>query len=260
MEQTESRRYESPLGAGRKEYRSWSFGGKTFRRALALSLLWHLFWFFFINIKVSIPVKVRKPRSRVVVLGPVLSESIFRTLAETHPSLPQTFYRGASDFSPPLNLPAKMMERSLPDNVVSAPFGKSFLNSARALTGGAKISPDYAFVPRVGAADFEIPFEWEGSLKGRQVLKRPEMPKRAESGQNTKAPGRLELEVTAEDSGAVRSAEVVVSSGNTETDSQWVNYLKQWEFAPIPAGVSGAAAETAGQKGRIRVYLDFGGE
>ncbi|HTL70009.1 MAG TPA: hypothetical protein VL404_01840, partial [Candidatus Eisenbacteria bacterium] len=63
-----------------KGYETWHFRDRTFLGAVGLSLLWHFFWFFSITIVVSPPKPKNKPMVKIVSIGPVLDDSIFRTL------------------------------------------------------------------------------------------------------------------------------------------------------------------------------------
>ena len=131
-----------------KDYESWSFWDRSFLWALAVSLLWHLFWFFSITITVSSHQKI-KPRPKLVSIGAVLDDTIFKTLVENRPQLSQAFYRPLSDFSPKLEPEVKTIERYSPGDVVSVPFRKKFSNSLRELISGTKSSPDYEILPRL---------------------------------------------------------------------------------------------------------------
>src|SRR3989338_1989314 len=108
---------------------------------------WHFFWFFSITITVNPSQRFgHQPRPKIVSLGPVLDDTIFKTLVEKKPQLSETFYRRISDFSSPLDLQVKTMERFSPGEVVGLPARKKFWSSLRGLVGGAKTSPDYTFV------------------------------------------------------------------------------------------------------------------
>lgn len=108
------------------------------------SLLWHFFWFFSITITVGPTAWDRKPKTRSVALGPVLDDTIFRTLVESRPQISETFYRHMSDFEPPPmrdpEIPA--IARYAQTDVVSVPFGKRFAASLKDFVDGDKPSPD----------------------------------------------------------------------------------------------------------------------
>ena len=133
-----------------RDYESWSFWDKSFLWALAVSVLWHLFWFFSITITVSSHQKV-KPRPKLVSIGAVLDDTIFKTLVENRPQLSQAFYRPLSDFSSKLEPEVKTIERFSPGDVVSVPFRKKFADSLRELIGGPKSSPEYEITPQLKA-------------------------------------------------------------------------------------------------------------
>lgn len=109
-----------------------------------VSLLWHFFWFFSITITVGPTAWDRRTKTRFVALGPVLDDTIFRTLVESRPQISKAFYRQLSDFEPPepsaSEIPA--IERYVQGNVVSVPFGKKFGATLKDFVDGDKPSPD----------------------------------------------------------------------------------------------------------------------
>jgi hypothetical protein len=132
-----------------KDYDTWSFWNKSFFIGLGISLLWHLFWFFSITI-IVVPAREKvKIHPRVVSLGPVMGDALFKTLVETKPQFSETFYRQMSDFSAPLEPSVQKIERRESGSVVSVPMGRHFMTSIRGLVGGRKSEPVYDFVPRV---------------------------------------------------------------------------------------------------------------
>ncbi|MBI3252054.1 MAG: hypothetical protein HYZ52_01885 [Candidatus Omnitrophica bacterium] len=130
----------------------WTFRNRPFAFAVALSLLWHFFWFFSISIVVTPKKKLFKTRPRIVSLGPVLDDTIFRTLVETKPQLSRAFYRDASDFSQVIEPKAQTIERHAPGEVVSVPFSRKFFTSLRDWVGGSKAFPELDLWP--GSDDF----------------------------------------------------------------------------------------------------------
>ena len=107
-----------------KGYEGWSFSDKSFAIALGLSLVWHLFWFSLVTIGVNPEKRAAKPRAKIVFLGPVLDDKIFRTLVENKPELSKTLSRRLSDLISPVNIQTKTSERYSPGPVVSLPLGK----------------------------------------------------------------------------------------------------------------------------------------
>lgn len=106
--------------------------------AVIVSILCHFFWFFFIAIDVSIPLKEKKTRSKIVFLGPLVDETVFRSLAALNPPLPRTFYRGITEFAPPMDLPIKTMGRQAAGTNANAPIGKKSEVSLRKMVAGSK--------------------------------------------------------------------------------------------------------------------------
>ena len=127
----------------------WTFRERTFMTALALSILWHAFWFFSISITLNPDQKRAKPRPGIVSLGAVLDDKMFRALVDTRPEYSQTFYRRLSDYSSPVEIQTKTAERYVPGSVVSLPFGKRTSNAVRGLIGGTKASPEREFAQRI---------------------------------------------------------------------------------------------------------------
>ncbi len=228
------------------DYESWTFGDRAFLRAVSISVVWHLFWFFAVTIVVS-PAKVKaKPLPRVVSLGAVLDDSIMRTLVETRPELSQTYYRPLGELPLPATPPAKTIERRAPGDVVSVPLGKRFLDSVKMLVGGDKSSPEFASRISLGYGDAAP--EIEGELKGRPIISKPEEPQ-VLTGRSQDALVEIQFSVNAE--GAVVSAEIVVSSGKPSVDDQWLRHVKAWEFAPL-----GLNRPSIDQSGRVRFHPD----
>lgn len=125
-----------------RHYEGWTFRDRSFLIAVGISILWHLFWFVSVTITVKQPPKEPKHRTRVVSLGPVLDDSIFRTLVAARPEASQAFYRRLSDYSAPVVSEAPAAAPHGPGAVVSLPFGKRLLESVRGLVAGVTNSPD----------------------------------------------------------------------------------------------------------------------
>lgn len=232
-----------------KEYDTWSFRDRSFLMGLAVSLAWHFFWFFSITIVISPPKAKEKPRPRVVSLGPVLNDTIFKTLIETRPELSQTFYRGPAALSPEALEPkVQTIERYSPGDIVSVPFGKKILNSMRMLVGGDKASPEDDFALRLNLGYPEEVSGMEGEAKDRQVLSRPEEPD-VPAG----AGSEIEIAFTIDPSGAVKSTEITSSSGSSAADALWLRYFRHWQFSPLSG-----RPHAEDQSGRIRFKLGSG--
>ncbi len=124
------------------DYRSWSFGDRAFLFAALVSVLWHLFWFFAVTVVVTPPARKPLVEPRMVVLGPVLDDAIFRTLVDTRPEISRAFYRPPSDFDDATGLPTHTVERYAPGDVVSVPAGKSFFEPLKDEMDGTKVTAD----------------------------------------------------------------------------------------------------------------------
>jgi TonB family protein len=223
----------------------WSLRDRTFLAALAFSALWHCFWFFSVSINVTMK-KQPRVRPQIVSLGPVLDDSIFRTLAQTKPEISQTFYRKLSDFSKPADLEVKTIEKHSPGEVVSLPFGRKVLDSIKFVVGGEKASPDNEFSPRIGMGYIQETGV-EGEVKDRLVLERPEPPRLPPGFQDALSSPEIIIDFTLDTDGVVSEAEVAASTGKPAIDLLWENYLRSWRFEPLKD--TGAPVK---QKGKIR--------
>ena len=218
-----------------KDYDTWSFRSRTFGTAILLSLIWHFFWFFSVTIVISAPKHRQNAKPKIVSLGPVLDDSIFRTLVETRPQLSETFYRGLSDLSSAVEPEVRTMERHSPGDVVSVSFGKRFLDSMRVLVGGDKTSPDYEFISRLKIAYGDDIPGLEGDAKDRQIVSRPEEPDMPPALDLALKSAKVEIAFTVDTSGAVVRADIAHSSGSPSVDDRWLRYLKRWHFSPLEA-------------------------
>ena len=124
------------------DYRSWNFTDRSFLFAVLVSVLWHLLWFFAITIVVTPPKQRPHPQPKVVVLGPVLDDAIFRTLVEARPEISKAFYRPPADFNTATSVPAQTIERYAPGDVISVPSGKRFFEPLKDEIGGTKAAAD----------------------------------------------------------------------------------------------------------------------
>lgn len=237
-----------------KGYEHWSFRDRTFLTAGAVSVGWHVFWFFAIAVVVSPSAGLEKPHPNIVSLGPVLDDSIFRALVENKPELSETFYRHMSDFSSPSTPPVQTIERYSAGDVVSIPVNRRFLQTLKGVVGGQKASPEYTFQPKLGPAlpeEAQNRYVIQGEAGDRRVLSRPADPLPLNGLEGPFHAGETEIEFTLDASGSVVAAEVTLSSGVPDIDLQWVRYLRQWQFEPLALDRPGL-----NQKGRVRFRAD----
>jgi TonB family protein len=195
-----------------KEYRSWSFTDRWFWYAMAVSVLWHAFWFFSITIVVNAPARRPMVQPRIVSLGPVLDDAIFRTLVETRPEVSKAFYRQPADFSTATDVPTETLERFSPGDVVSVP--KGFQSRLREVVGGEKASPVFTD----GPSDY---FTLSG-IGASQVISHPQPPA---------ASSEVRLEFSLDERGRPEDIQVLSSSGDRGTDTAWQDHLSRWVFA-----------------------------
>ena len=206
-----------------KGYETWSFGNRPFLFALSLSFLWHLFWFFLVTIDVQ---GVRKPshlRPKIVSLGPVIDDTIFRMLAESRPQLSETFYRHLDDFAPAIEVKPQVLGRREPGEVVSLSSRRGQGSLIRDLVGGLKLG----YTEEIGRV--------EGPIAKRSLREKPPAPVlpddlKAFAGSETV------VRFVVSPAGTVTSTEVIASSGRTELDELWVSWIKRWKFEPLPIG------------------------
>lgn len=223
-----------------RDYPSWSFFNRPFLAALTLSGLWHLLWILTLNVTIQPPYTASRPRPEVVSLGPVLDDTIFRTLVEARPRYSEAFYRHLSDLSRTIEPEVQTTQRRQPGDVVSFVMGQRLFDSLRQAVGGSKFEREPA--PASSAAGPEI----TGEAAGRKLLYRPSEP---EPDDSLPAQLRHPIEIVFDvgPGGAVVEAQIVSSSGEAESDLLYLAYLKQWRFNPI--GAAGA------QRGRVRFEL-----
>ncbi|MGH7198568.1 MAG: TonB family protein [Candidatus Omnitrophota bacterium] len=228
-------------------YEGWSFRDRPVVIALAISFLWHFFWFFSVTITVNPNIRFEKARPKVVSLGSVIDDTFFRALVQTKPQISETFYRHLSDFSAPLEPEAQTMERRSPGDVVSIPFSERVGALMRSILGGEKTAPDEDFASRIRIGFGEEVPGLEGEVKGRQVLNRPKEPDFPKGFDPSLRGSEVELEFTVKPSGLVSAADLTAGSGNPHIDALWVRYLRSWQFSPLPLG-----EPVRDQRGRVK--------
>lgn len=229
------------------------FQNKTFMTALGLSILWHAFWFFSLTISVNPNKKIIKSRPKIVSLGPVLDDKIFRTLIENKPELSTTFYRRLADFSSPVEIQTKTAERYTPGSVVSLPFGKKSWNRVRGLIAGSKVSPEHEFISKINIGFADEASGIDGELKNRPVLSKAGEPTFPIDMDPAFKNSEVTIEFTVDISGMVSEAQVISSSGSPNIDLLWVRYLRHWQFAPLSADQS-----VSDQKGTVKFHFPRG--
>ncbi len=208
------------------DYRSWSFRDRSFLFAFAVSVLWHLFWFFSVTIVVTPEKSKRLSMTKTVSLGPVLDDALFRTLVESRPEVSKAFYRPLTDFESVAEIPAQIMERHAGGDVASLPMGKNFSQFLKRLVGGNKALPENASDHPGFSGDSSF-FELTGEISKDQILSYPPAPKGF-------LPEALEMEFTLAADGKVLEIEIIRSSADPAEDQRWENYLRQWLFLPAP--------------------------
>lgn len=119
-------------------YAGWALRDRSFATALAVSVLWHVFWFVVINVNVAPPRSFVKPDPRMVALGPVLDDTLFSTLARNRPQLSETFYRRLSDYA--ADTATSVQAGS--GRIVALPTVSGNADELRRLLAGPKAEPE----------------------------------------------------------------------------------------------------------------------
>lgn len=233
-----------------KDYSSWNFGHRLFWLGLLISILWHFFWFFAVKITVNPAAMLARQKPRVVSLGPVLDDTIFRTLAENKPKYTETFYRRLSDFSFATDLKVETLSRFSSGEVVSVPLSKRALDAMREALGGVKGIPDFGAIPFPGSSAEEAKIE--GEAASLQILSKPPKPQFPFGVNPEYKFAETVVEFAVDAKGSISRAQVFVSSGSQEADAVWVSYVREWQFSPF----STSASETQEKIGRIRLLFD----
>ncbi len=201
-----------------KEYRSWSFWDRSFLFAAAISILWHLLWFFSITIDVNQHAVKASRSTDTVFLGPVLDDAIFKTLVDSRTEFSKAFYRKPQEFTQETEVPQETPERYMPGDVVSMPAHKTLTDTLRDRIGGNKSS--------TGSEDY---FEIMGDVDRDQLLSKPEEPPIETRRSGLK---QAEFQIFIDTSGKVSNAKLIVTSGDTVADQAWERSLYEWVFRP----------------------------
>ncbi len=201
-----------------KEYRSWSFWDRSFLFAAAISILWHLLWFFSITIDVNQHAVKAKRSTDTVFLGPVLDDAIFKTLVDSRTEFSKTFYRKPQEFTQETEVPQETPERYMPGDIMSMPAHKTLTGTLRDRIGGNKSV--------AGAEDY---FEITGDVERDQLLNKPEDPPIETRKSGLK---QAEFQIFIDPSGKVSNVKLLNTSGDTAADHAWEQSLYEWAFRP----------------------------
>jgi len=226
---------------------------RGFQYAIAISVLWHLFWFFAITIDIKAPASKHRPDLKVYFLGPVLSDDAFNMIVALKPELSETSYRAPEDFSQNLEPEMGTLERLSPGDLVSVPLGRATWGALRGVIKAEKPYADTEFYQKFSIDIVKSPFPIQGDLKRRDILYLPELPEEP-LALNLEEPALIpeaEFELTVSDSGEVTRVENIISSGQPEVDLTWQRYLKKWQFMPQER-----KAKKGPQKGIVRVTFN----
>ncbi len=214
-----------------KEYRSWYFGDRSFLFAVAVSVLWHLFWFFSITIDVNQRGMKHRKIAEIVSLGPVLDDAIFKTLVESRAEFSKTFYRKPQEFVRETEVPQETPERYTPGDVVSMPAHKALTGTLRDRVGGNK-----------SAVMIEDYYEIAGDVERDQLLSRPEEPPIETRKLGLK---QAEFQIFIDPSGKISNVKLLSTCGDAAADHAWEQSLYEWVFRPSTLKASGEGVLSA---------------
>ena len=217
-----------------------TFEDRPLLLGILVSFVWHFFWFFSVTITVGPDGSwSRKTESRSVSLGPVLDDTIFKTLIENRPQITETFYRHMSDFAPAPPEPENpTLERATPGGVVSVPFGKKFITSLKEFVDGDKPFADFDLGP---SSDASTGFSetLEGDIRKRSLLSRPVRPELPIEIQAISRDVEAVIGITVAPSGDIVQIGLIASSGNASLDKLWLEYVRGFRFDTARAQQAG---------------------
>jgi hypothetical protein len=230
----------------------WSFANRSFLAALVVSVLWHLFWFFVVTVKVQLPAATARSQMRIYFIGPVLNDDAFNLIVQEKPELSKTVYRNPSFEPESLEPSTSAMNRRRPGDLTSVPFGRNSWKSFGGVLSSTKPLAGADFIERFSIDIAKSPFTIEGALKDRGIFTIPPLPKQNVSlnSSDARASEISAFEITVNPAGEVVKITNLISGGDPSLDLEWRRYLKSWEFLPLPDNV-----EQVDQKGTV--HLEF---
>ena len=216
-----------------------TFEDRPLLLGILVSFVWHFFWFFSVTITVGPDGRwSRRTESRSVSLGPVLDDTIFKTLIENRPQITETFYRHMSDFAPaPPEPEHPTLERTAPGGVVSVPFGKKFVTSLKEFMDGDKPFADFDLGPSASATGFSETLE--GEIRKRALLGHPARPELPAEIQASPRDVEAVVGIVVAPSGDVMQAQIIASSGSASLDAVWLEYVRDFRFEPARSAQTG---------------------
>ncbi len=210
--------------------------------ALAISLVWHLFWLFSVKISVSAPGVPARPESAVSFVGAILEEGPVSPATGSDVSVQDDSMARLQDLvvrpeTGANNGTVKLANVSDPD-ILKEIGAKSSADAAI----GIKQMPEKPF-DEIKVSYKTYPAEIEGPARFREVMYKPELPvslRWDESlGVDFDRLGNtfsVALKFLVSPEGKVESVERLSSSGHPTVDIIAIRYLKEWQFAPLKSG------------------------
>ncbi|MFT5206942.1 MAG: hypothetical protein ACI9CF_000685 [Candidatus Omnitrophota bacterium] len=222
------------------------FHNRGYRYAVILSLLWHLFWLFFIRVDVDIASKSAKRNMKIYFVGSVLSDDAFNMILKTKPELSQSIYKPTEEMRQSLEPSTGAMMRRMPGDLVSVSVGRNTWNALNGISRDDRLYANRDLYARFPINLSESPYPIDGELKGRSLLYLPKEPVRPDNLSDTVLTnGRAEYEMEVNPAGDIINIVNRTSSGSPVVDILWQAYIKKWQFFPL----KGAALTN--QKGLI---------
>jgi len=217
----------------------------AFGYGLAASLIWHLFWIFWVTISIT-PVALSKGlSSNVTFLGAILDEkSIFAYGRAT----------GINDKAvvkhpPSLEIDGVSGTDNLEINYIKRPIFKREFDILEEKESKLATKDEFMGSKQIPLKPFDkvkvlykaYPLEIKGPVRFREVIYKPDLPSYLrwdESlGVDLDRLGdsfNIELKFWVSADGKVELVERISSSGHPTVDLVGIRYLKGWQFAPLP--------------------------
>lgn len=221
--------------------------------AFFISLAWHIFCMFAVNV-VVLPGKYRaRDLSSVSFLGPILEETALQIMLVNKPVAVTTRYQHSLKYTHRIvekeDTPLRDESRDYAKRYVSANAEESIGSSLGVSFRKMKEVPNIVKGMSKDATHPQSPSALSGDIVEREIIYKPKKPK-LPSWITAKVPFVVELDFCVSSQGEVKEIVPAVSSGNPEVDLLGIRYLNSWKFAPL--------AENRDEERRGRVKFIFG--
>ena len=220
----------------------------NFKKALLISLCWHVFCFFAFTI-VIVPIGIGPKRlSEIYFLGSILdNNSSDNSSTELASRSYMKHNRESSAFSASKgsSLERIRVEKDKSYHVnqkdKSKPIG-TIINTDKKVINLASVETEVKLKKQI--------LEISGQAKNRSVLFKPPLPDYESLMSNSNVDIsdlslKVKLKVVISSEGSVKSAESIETSGYPEIDLIAIRHLKKWHFSPLNPDSAGADEEGA---------------